>query len=212
MKLVLLGPPGAGKGTQAANLCERYGIPAISTGNMIRAAIAAGTPMGLAAKAVIDRGGLVADDVVVGIVKERLAQPDCEAGFVLDGFPRTIPQAEALEALGVELDAVVELELADETIIQRMSGRRVCPDCGASYHLTYQPPKAEGVCDECGAALSCRADDMPETVAERLRVYHSQTAPLSAFYRERGLLRTVQGQEQVADTTALMMKAVEDLA
>lgn len=211
MKIILFGPPGAGKGTQAEILRERYHIPTVSTGNMIREAIAKGTEMGKAAKAVIDRGELLADDIVVGIVKERLAQPDCAQGFILDGFPRTIPQAEALEAMQVGLDAAVEIVLADEKIVARMSGRRTCPGCGNSYHVVYNAPKTENVCDACGSRLVIRDDDKPETVRERLRVYHEQTAPLSAFYRQRGLLRTVQGQEELADTTALMLKAVEDL-
>ncbi len=211
MNIILFGPPGAGKGTQAEMLRERFQIPTISTGNMIREAIKNQTPMGLEAKAVIDRGELLADDIVVEIVKERLAQPDCAKGFILDGFPRTIPQAEALEEMDVSIDAAVEIQLADETIVSRMSGRRTCLTCGATYHLQYNPPKQEGICDVCGEALVQRADDKPETVLERLRVYHEQTAPLSEFYRKRNMLRTVEGQEELADTTALMMKAVEDL-
>ena len=212
MKLMLFGPPGAGKGTQAELLQKKYAIPAVSTGNMIREAIRQKTPLGQTAKAVIDRGELLDDEIVIGIVRERLAQPDCASGFILDGFPRTLPQAEALEAMNVGIDAAVEICLADEKIVARMSGRRTCPGCGNSYHLVYNPPKIDGVCDACGAALVMRDDDKPETVQERLRVYHAQTAPLSDFYRRRGLLRTVEGQEELADTTALMMKAVEDLA
>ncbi len=210
MNIILFGPPGAGKGTQAEMLRERYGIPTISTGNMIREAIKNQTPMGVAAKAVIDRGELLADHIVVEIVKERLSQPDCQKGFILDGFPRTIPQAEALEEMDVSIDAAIEIQLADETIVSRMSGRRTCLTCGATYHVQYNPPKQEGVCDVCGEALVQRADDKPETVLERLRVYHAQTAPLSDFYRARNMLRVVEGQEELADTTALMMKAVED--
>ncbi len=212
MNIILFGPPGAGKGTQAEMLRERFEIPSISTGNMIREAIKNQTPMGLEAKAVIDRGELLADDIVVEIVRERLAQPDCEKGFILDGFPRTIPQAKALEEMDITIDAAVEIQLADETIVSRMSGRRTCLTCGATYHLQYNPPKQQEVCDVCGEALVQRADDKPETVLERLRVYHQQTAPLSDFYRSRNMLRTVEGQEELADTTALMMKAVEDLA
>lgn len=212
MKLILFGPPGAGKGTQAEILKERFQIPAISTGNMIREAIQQGTELGKTAKAVIDRGELVADDIVVGIVKERLAQPDCQKGFILDGFPRTIPQAQALEDMNVGIDAAVEIVLSDDKIVARMSGRRTCPGCGASYHVMYNPPKAEDICDQCGGALTLRTDDKPETVLERLRVYHAQTAPLSDFYRQKGLLRTVEGMEELADTTANMLKAVEDLA
>ncbi len=211
MNIILFGPPGAGKGTQAEMLRERYQIPTISTGNMIREAIKNQTPMGLEAKAVIDRGELLADDIVVKIVKERLAESDCAQGFILDGFPRTIPQAEALEAMDVTIDAAIEIQLADETIVSRMSGRRTCLTCGATYHLQYNPPKEAEICNVCGEALVQRADDKPETVLERLRVYHHQTAPLSAFYKERNMLRTVQGQEKLADTTALMLKAVEDL-
>lgn len=211
MKIILFGPPGAGKGTQAEMLRERYGIPTISTGNMIREAIKNQTPMGLAAKERIDRGELLADDIVVELVKERLSQSDCENGFILDGFPRTIPQAEALEAMDLSIDVAIEIQLADQTIVSRMSGRRTCLTCGATYHVQYNPPKQEEVCDVCGEALVQRADDKPETVLERLRVYHEQTAPLSAFYEQRNMLRTVQGQEELADTTALMLKAVEDL-
>ena len=211
MNIILFGPPGAGKGTQAEMLRERYEIPTISTGNMIREAIKNQTPMGLAAKERIDRGELLADEVVVEIVKERLSQPDCAKGFILDGFPRTIPQAKALEEMDVSIDAAIEIQLADETIVSRMSGRRTCLTCGATYHVQYNPPKRDGVCDVCGEALVQRADDKPETVLERLRVYHEQTAPLSEFYRSRNMLRTVQGQEELADTTALMLKAVEDL-
>ena len=211
MNIILFGPPGAGKGTQAEMLRERYEIPTISTGNMIREAIKNQTPMGLAAKERIDRGELLADEIVVEIVKERLSQPDCAKGFILDGFPRTIPQAKALEEMDVSIDAAIEIQLADETIVSRMSGRRTCLTCGATYLVQYNPPKQDGVCDVCGEALVQRADDKPETVLERLRVYHEQTAPLSEFYRSRNMLRTVQGQEELADTTALMLKAVEDL-
>ena len=211
MNIILFGPPGAGKGTQAEMLRERYEIPTISTGNMIREAIKNQTPMGLAAKERIDRGELLADEIVVEIVKERLSQPDCAKGFILDGFPRTIPQAKALEEMDVSIDAAIEIQLADETIVSRMSGRRTCLTCGATYHVQYNPPKQDGVCDVCGEALVQRADDKPETVLERLRVYHEQTAPLSEFYRSRNMLRTVQGQEELAETTALMLKAVEDL-
>ncbi|MBQ6818058.1 MAG: adenylate kinase [Clostridia bacterium] len=212
MNLILFGPPGAGKGTQAEILKERFSIPTISTGNMIREAIKNGTELGKKAKAIIDGGNLLDDDTVVAMIKERLAQPDCAKGFILDGFPRTIPQAEALDAMGVVIDAAVEITLADEKIVARMSGRRTCPGCGNSYHTLYKQPKAEGICDGCGTALVIRDDDKPETVLERLRVYHRQTAPLSAYYEAKGLRRVVEGQEELADTTALMMKAVEDLA
>lgn len=212
MNLILFGPPGAGKGTQAEILKERFSIPTISTGNMIREAIKNGTELGKKAKAIIDGGNLLDDDTVVAMIKERLAQPDCAKGFILDGFPRTIPQAEALDAMGVVIDAAVEITLADETIVARMSGRRTCPGCGNSYHTLYKQPKAEGICDGCGTALVIRDDDKPETVLERLRVYHRQTAPLSEYYEAKGLRRVVEGQEELADTTALMMKAVEDFA
>lgn len=211
MNIVLFGPPGAGKGTQAEMLRERYHIPTISTGNMIREAIKNQTPMGVAAKERIDRGEFLADDIVVELVKERLAQPDCAKGFILDGFPRNIPQAQALEAMDISIDAAIEIQLADETIVSRMSGRRACLTCGATYHVQYNPPKQDEVCDGCGEPLVQRADDKPETVLERLRIYHEQTAPLSDFYKQRGMLRVVEGQEELADTTALMMKAVEDL-
>lgn len=211
MNLILFGPPGAGKGTQAEILKERFSIPTISTGNMIREAIKNGTELGKMAKSIIDGGNLLADDIVVAMIKERLAQPDCANGFILDGFPRTIPQAEALDAMGVKIDAAVEIVLADEKIVARMSGRRTCPGCGNSYHVMYKQPKVADVCDGCGADLVIRDDDKPETVLERLRVYHEQTAPLSDFYQKKGLRRVVEGQEKLADTTALMMKAVEDL-
>jgi adenylate kinase len=212
MNLILFGPPGAGKGTQAEILRDRFSIPTISTGNMIREAIKNGTELGKKAKSIIDGGNLLADDIVVAMVKERLSQPDCEKGFILDGFPRTIPQAQALEDMGVVIDAAVEIVLADEKIVARMSGRRTCPGCGNSYHVMYKQPKVADVCDGCGTALVIRDDDKPETVLERLRVYHEQTAPLSDFYAKKGLRRVVEGQEELADTTALMLKAVEDLA
>ncbi len=212
MNLILFGPPGAGKGTQAEILSNRFSIPAISTGNMIREAIKNGTELGKMAKSIIDGGNLLADDIVVAMIKERLAQPDCEKGFILDGFPRTIPQAEALADMGIKIDAAIEIVLADETIVARMSGRRTCPGCGNSYHVMYKKPKADNICDGCGAQLVIRDDDKPETVLERLRIYHQQTAPLSDYYEKQGLRRVVQGQEELADTTALMMKAVEDLA
>ena len=210
MKLILLGAPGAGKGTQAAVISERYHIPQISTGNIIRAALKSGTEMGLKAKSFIDAGQLVPDEVVIGIIRERLAEDDCKDGFILDGFPRTVPQAEALDAMGIEIDRVIDLEVPDERIIERMSGRRVCAHCGASYHLLYKQPKTQGVCDNCGEQLVQRADDKAETVLERLNVYHAQTEPLISFYRAKGKLRVVEGQEEIADTTALTLKALED--
>ena len=210
MKLILLGAPGAGKGTQAEVICDALKIPAISTGNIIRDALAKGTEMGLKAKSFIDAGQLVPDEVVIGIIKDRLAKDDCANGFILDGFPRTIPQAEALDAMGIAIDRVVDIEVSDEKIAARMSGRRVCKACGASYHLEYKAPKQEGVCDACGAELIQRKDDHPDTVLERLAIYHEQTEPLKDFYSNKGILRIVEGQEEVADTSALTLKALED--
>lgn len=209
MNLILLGAPGAGKGTQAEKIVEKYGIPAVSTGNMIRAAIKAGTEMGLKAKSYTESGQLVPDDVVIGIIKDRLKEKDCVNGFILDGFPRTIPQAQALEDMGVEIDKVIDIEVPDEKIIARMSGRRVCAKCASSYHLLYKKPKQEGVCDLCGGELVQRKDDHPDTVLRRLKEYHAQTEPLKSFYEERGRLYVVEGQEEVADTTALVFAALE---
>ncbi len=208
MNLILLGAPGAGKGTQAEIICDKFSIPSISTGNIIRESVKNGTEMGMKAKSYMDSGELVPDEVVIGIIKERLAQDDCQNGFILDGFPRTIPQAEALDAMGVEIDRVVSIEVADDKIAARMSGRRVCPDCGASYHLEYKKPAKDGVCNFCGGELIQRKDDAPETVIERLRVYHEQTEPLKGYYEKAGKLRLVEGQEEVADTTALTLAAL----
>lgn len=210
MNLILLGAPGAGKGTQAEIICEKLGIPAISTGNIIREALKSGTEMGKKAKSYMDEGKLVPDDVVIGIIQERLAQDDCKAGFILDGFPRTIAQAEALDAMGVAIDRVIDIDVADDRIMQRLSGRRVCGACGASYHIDHKPPKAEGVCDKCGAELIQRKDDHPDTIAERLKVYHEQTEPLKGYYAKTGKLRTVEGQEELEETTALTLKALEE--
>ena len=210
MKLILLGAPGAGKGTQAEVICNALNIPAISTGNIIREALRLGTEMGLKAKSFMDAGQLVPDDVVIGIIKERLAKDDCANGFILDGFPRTIPQAEALDAMGIIIDKVIDIEVPDEKIAARMSGRRVCKDCGASYHLEYKTPESEGVCDACNGELVQRKDDAPETVLDRLAVYHEQTEPLKEFYSKKGILRIVEGQEEIADTSALTLKALED--
>lgn len=209
MNLILLGAPGAGKGTQAENICEKLSIPAISTGNIIREAIKNGTKVGLEAKRYIDSGDLVPDEVVIGIIKERLEQDDCKNGFILDGFPRTIPQAEALDAMNVRIDTVLEIDVADEKVVSRLSGRRICEKCGASYHIEYKKPKVENVCDLCGANLVMRKDDNPETIKERLKVYHSQTEPLKDYYANCGKLKVVKGQEEVADTTALVYKALE---
>lgn len=210
MKLILLGAPGAGKGTQAEIVSKHLSIPTISTGNIIRAALKAQTEMGIKAKEFIDKGLLVPDDVVIGIVKERLKEDDCKNGFILDGFPRTVPQAQALDDMGVEIDRVIDIQVPDEKIVQRLSGRRVCGACGASYHLLYKKPAKEGVCDDCGAPLVQRSDDKEETVLERLKVYHEQTEPLVDFYRSKNKLFVVEGQEEVADTTALTLKALED--
>lgn len=209
MKLILLGAPGAGKGTQAEVICEKLGIPAISTGNIIREALKNGTEMGLRAKSYMESGALVPDEVVIGIIKERLQKDDCKNGFILDGFPRTVPQAAALDEMGVEIDRVIDIEVADEAIERRLSGRRVCESCGASYHVDYKPPKAEGVCDKCGGKLIIRKDDQPETVRDRLATYHEQTEPLKDFYSKKGKLRIVEGQEEVADTTKLTLAALE---
>lgn len=210
MNLILLGAPGAGKGTQAEKICEKLSIPAISTGNMLREAMANGTEMGLKAKSFIDAGKLVPDEVVIGIINERLKKEDCQNGFILDGFPRTIPQAEALDEMGVRIDRVIDIEVADEKIAARLSGRRVCLKCGATYHTEYKKPKADGVCDACGETLVQRKDDMPETVLDRLKTYHEQTEPLKGYYEKKGILRVVEGQEEVADTTRLTFKALED--
>ena len=209
MKLILLGAPGAGKGTQAEIICERYNIPAISTGNIIREALKSGTEMGIRAKSYMDEGKLVPDEVVIGIIKERLAKNDCRNGFVLDGFPRTIPQAEALDKMHISIDKVLDIEVSDEAIVQRMSGRRVCEKCGASYHLIYKKPNVDGVCDKCGGTLVQRKDDHPDTVKERLNVYHEQTEPLKDYYSKQGKLCIVEGQDDVADTTKKVLAALE---
>ena len=209
MKLILLGAPGAGKGTQAEVICEHLSIPAISTGNIIREALKSGTEMGLRAKSYMDEGKLVPDEVVIGIIQDRLKQDDCKNGFILDGFPRTIPQAEALDKMGVVIDKVIDIEVPDEKIIERMSGRRVCESCGASYHLLYKKPEVEGKCGKCGGTLIQRKDDHPDTVKERLKVYHDQTEPLKGYYEKQGKLRIVEGQEAVEDTTKLTLAALE---
>ena len=208
MKLTLLGAPGAGKGTQAGILSRKLGIPTISTGNILRSAIHDGTSVGLAAKSYIDKGQLVPDDVIIEIVQERLAQPDCAGGFILDGMPRTIPQAEALLAHGIELDAVLSLEISDDEIVQRMVGRRVCPRCGATYHVTMNPPKQDGVCDVCGTALIIRPDDALETVRDRLHVYHEQTEPLKGFYEKLGLLRSVNSVGTFEEVTQEIFRSL----
>lgn len=208
MKLILLGAPGAGKGTQAERLCKELSIPTISTGNIFRAAIKNGTPTGLKAKSYMDQGHLVPDDVVIGIVTERLAEEDCQNGYILDGVPRTIAQAEALEQAGIKFDAVVSIEISDEEIEERMEGRRVCEHCGASYHLVAVPPRVPGVCDKCGGKLIQRKDDEPETVKNRLVVYHKETEPLKEFYAARGILKSVENQPSVEGTSQAILHAL----
>ena len=210
MNLILLGAPGAGKGTQAEKIVEKYGIPAVSTGNIIRAALKNGTEMGLKAKSYMEAGQLVPDEVVIGIIQDRLKEDDCKNGFILDGFPRTIPQAQALEDMGIRIDKVVDIEVTDEAITKRMSGRRVCSQCANSYHLEYKKPKVDGICDACGGELVQRKDDAPETVQARLKEYHEMTEPLKDFYKKLGKLVIVDGQEEVKDTTALVFAALED--
>ena len=209
MNMIFLGAPGAGKGTQAEVVCKELNIPAISTGNMLREAVKNGTPAGLAAKECMDRGDLGPDDVVIGILKDRLAQDDAKNGFILDGFPRTVSQAEALDKMGVQIDKVVEINVPDEKITARMSGRRVCEGCGNSYHIEYKPTKVEGVCDACGAKVVQRIDDKPETVKARLATYHEKTAPLKDYYAAKGKLVTVEGQEEIAETSKLTLAAIK---
>ena len=207
MKIIFLGAPGAGKGTQAEKVSVKLGIPTISTGAIIRSAIKAETAMGLQAKKFIEQGALVSDEVVIGIIKERLAESDCDRGYILDGFPRTVPQAKALDEMGVTIDAVVSLEVADEAIIERMSGRRVCQSCGKTYHILHNPSSKGELC-ECGEALVIRSDDAPEVVRSRLDVYHNQTEPLKEFYREKGNYVQVQGAEELEETTARTFAAL----
>ena len=209
MRLILLGAPGAGKGTQAEILSRELGIPTISTGNILRAAIREGTAVGLKAKALIEAGKLVDDETIMGIVSERLAKPDCAKGYILDGVPRTIPQAEAMEAMGIEIDCALSIEIADETIVERMSGRRTCKNCSQTFHVVYNPPKKDGVCDFCGGELTVRKDDAPETVRARLDTFHKETEPLLAFYEARGKLRRVENQPSIEQTTAAIRSALE---
>lgn len=208
MKLILLGAPGAGKGTQAEILSARLSIPTISTGNILRAAIKEGTPTGLEAKSYMDAGRLVPDSVIIGIVAERLGQPDCVGGFILDGVPRTIGQAEALDAAGVAFDKVLSIEISDGEIEERMSGRRVCQGCGAPYHVKAKPPKQEGVCDSCGGQLVQREDDKAETVRKRLEIYHADTEPLKGFYEGKGILVPVANQDTIEGTSKAIMEAL----
>ena len=208
MKIIFLGAPGAGKGTQAEIVSERLGIPTISTGVMIREALKNGTEMGLKAKKFIGQGMLVEDDVVIGIIKERLAKSDCSNGFILDGFPRTVPQAEALEKMGVIIDRVISIEVPDEVISERMTGRRVCANCGSSYHVTDNPSRDGVNCDNCNTPLTTRKDDAPEIVLSRLEVYHETTEPLKEYYAKKGILRTVDGNGHVEQTTARTAEAI----
>lgn len=208
MNLIIMGAPGAGKGTQSEKISERWNIPAVSTGDMLRSAVKEGTEMGKLAKSYMDGGQLVPDDVVIGIIKDYLASDTCKNGFILDGFPRSIPQAEALDAMGVKIDAVLSIEVPDAKIVERMSGRRICSSCGASYHVAYKAPKTEGICDSCGSELYIRDDDAAETVLKRLATYHQTTEPLKDYYAAKNLLICVEGREEVTDTTAAVMHAL----
>jgi len=208
MKLMLLGAPGAGKGTQAEYICKALGIPAISTGNILREAIKNGTALGLEAKKFMDEGKLVPDATIIGVISERLGKDDCANGFLLDGVPRTIAQADALGEMGIELDCALSIEVPDEFIERRMGGRRVCPVCGASFHVEFNAPKAEGICDQCGAKLVQRPDDAPETVRGRLKVYHEQTGPLKEYYAKKGILKSVDGRGDVESTRKLVFEAL----
>ena len=208
MRLILLGAPGAGKGTQAEILSKMLSIPTISTGNILRAAMKNGTPVGLQAKAYVDIGRLVPDDVIIGIINERLAEPDCVNGYSLDGVPPPIPQAEALESAGIDIDCAISLEVADEVIIERMSGRRTCKECSQTFHIVSNPPKTEGICDFCGGELTVRKDDAPETVKARLETYHRETEPLKAFYESRGKLKSIENQPSIEATTEAIKKAL----
>ncbi len=210
MKIILLGAPGAGKGTQAEKISTAYNIPTISTGNLLRAAVAEGNELGLKAKTFMESGSLVPDELVVNLLKERLSKADCENGFILDGFPRNLEQAKTLDEMGVEVDKVLSLEVDDEEIVARLSGRRVCLNCGATYHVDHMPPKKEDVCDKCGEKLIVRDDDKTETVMKRLDTFHIQTEPLKEYYLAIGKLKLVIGQESVEDTTAETMKALQD--
>ena len=211
MKLILLGAPGAGKGTQAAELEKEYNIPAISTGQIIRDAIAAKTALGNEVKSFIDRGELVPDSIVVEMVKERIKDDDCKHGYILDGFPRTISQAETMEKLPIMVDCALEIDVDEDIIVERLSGRRVCRSCGATYHITGNPSKKEGVCDKCSGALTIRDDDVPDVIRHRLEVYNEQTKPLKEFYEARGKLISVKGQDKVEDTTKAIIKALKDI-
>ncbi len=208
MNMIFLGAPGAGKGTQAEVVCKELNIPAISTGNMLREAVKNETPAGLKAAEYMNRGDLVPDEIVIGILKDRIAQDDAQNGFILDGFPRTVAQAEALDSMGVRIDKVIEIDVPDEKITARMSGRRVCEGCGNSYHIVFKPTKVEGICDACGAKVVQRIDDKPETVQARLKTYHEKTAPLRDYYAAKGKLVTVNGQDEIAETSRLTLEAI----
>ena len=208
MKLILLGAPGAGKGTQADVLCRMCNIPTISTGHILRAAMKNGSPVGLKAKEYVESGKLVPDDVIIGIVRERLAEDDCKNGYILDGMPRTIPQAQALEDVGINIDVALAIEITDEEIVERLSGRRTCKECNASFHLITNPPKTQDICDNCGGELIIRKDDAPSTVLDRLAVYHKETEPLEDFYEKRGKLKTIDNQTTVEETTKAVVKAL----
>ena len=208
MRLILLGAPGAGKGTQAEILGKLLDIPTISTGNILRAAVREGTETGLKAKELMEAGKLVSDEIIMGILSERLAKPDCAKGYILDGVPRTIPQAQSMEDMGIAVDCALSIEVADEVIVARMSGRRTCRDCSQTFHVVSNPPKKEGVCDFCGGELTIRKDDKPETVKARLATYHAETEPLKAFYAERGKLRSVENQPTIDETTTEIRKAL----
>ena len=208
MNLILMGAPGAGKGTQSANISAKWDIPAVSTGDLLRSAIKEGTELGMKAKSFMDSGNLVPDELVINIIKEYIGSDKCKNGFILDGFPRSIPQAEALDAMGVKIDLVLSLEVPDEKIVERMSGRRICSACGASYHIVYKPTKTRNVCDACGASLYIRADDAAETVLNRLETFHTITEPLKEYYSKKGNLVCVEGKEKVEDTSADVIEAI----
>jgi len=214
MKIILLGPPGAGKGTQATMLEDKFGIPQVSTGDMLRAAVRAQSPMGVKAKECMDAGELVSDEIVVGIVRERLQQDDCQDGFILDGFPRTIPQADALKKVLVDiakpLDSVVSLQVDIDALVERLTGRRTCGQCGKGFHLKFDPPGSDGRCSACGGALVQRDDDCEETIRNRMQVYHQQTAPLEDYYKAEGLLQIIDGMADIADVQASIVKALQD--
>ena len=209
MRLILLGAPGAGKGTQAEILSKKFSIPTISTGNILRAAMKNGTALGLKVKEYMDAGNLVPDELIIGIIRERLAEADCANGYILDGVPRTIPQAQAMEEMGVAVDCALSIEVEDALIIERMSGRRTCKDCSQTFHIVSNPPKVDGICDFCGGELNIRKDDAPETVKSRLETYHRDTEPLKSFYEDLGKLKTVDNQPTIEATTAEIRKALE---